>query len=136
MTNSIDTNSPKYLSTEVLTALFTNIKFPNIVIILFFILPQFGMPESASVVEKVGMNGSHFLVSKYFIRAVIQVYFSMRLLFLTVLGNKMTLSFSIHTSLIVLISHFSGFIYRSDFRNSTAQQKSYPPLPCLQRKHR
>jgi len=82
------------------------------------------MPESAVIVEKLGMSGSHFLVRKYFVRAVIQASFSMRLVFVTVPGNNLTLSFFIHTSSVALISHFRGLIYISDSRNTTAQQKS------------
>lgn len=94
------------------------------------------MPESAVVVEKLGMNGSHFLVSKYFKRAIIQAHFGMRLVFLTVPGNNLTLSFFIHTSPISPISHFSRLIYISDSRNPAAQQKSQPALLPLQRKYR
>lgn len=51
------------------------------------------MPESAVLVEKLSMNGSHFLVSKYFIRAISQTYFNIRLVFLSVPGINLTFSF-------------------------------------------
>lgn len=73
---------------EILISLFTNAKFHTIVIILSFFSPQFGLPESAVVVEKLCMNGYRFLVSKYSIRALTQVYFHLGIVLLTVPGNN------------------------------------------------
>lgn len=116
---------------EILISLFTNVKFHTIVIILSFFSPQFGMPESAVVVEKLCMNGSRFLVSNYSIRALTQVcHFSMRTVLLMVPGNNLKFSFFIHTSSIALILHFSGLIYTSDSRNLPTQKKSQPAFPC------
>lgn len=72
------------------------------------------MPESAVLVEKLCMTGSHFLVSKYSINALTQVYFSMRIILLTVPGNNLKFSFLIHHSSIALILHFSVLVYTSD----------------------
>lgn len=110
--------------------MFTNAKFHTIVIILSFFSPQFGMPESAAVVEKLCMNGSRFLVSKYSIRALTQVYFSMRIVLLIVPGNNLKFSFFIPASSIALILDFSGLIYTSDSRNSPTQKKSQPTFLC------